>query len=787
MPPLSPVSAAPEFDEACRRILSVAKEGKAGDFAAFWHVSSAGFPPTTPLFYDRLLAVSKKNAGMLSTVTGVLTENLGRLAQEGRQRDMLRTILEAGPHFGGLTDMRSLALKAVRDLHGRTPDFEKVLEASAMATDKVPVETGIRRLNGLLRLTPGRVYTHKQFGEGVIRSLDLKAGKVLIDFANEKGRPFNFEGVKQFLTYRAPETFLARRAAAPEGLRDMAESDPVGLVKLALESHNRTLKQGELKSLLLAGLMTDSQWTSWWARVRPQLRLDPYLDTDAKVGAHATITLRDRPRTLEEEVRDLFFGAEDSPADRAGAVDLLAKAVRQGNTSVPYDLMKALLHEVEHTAKNHRSAEGRIQDAFLVSDLLGLLDKSTALAWPATLPKADQLIDKLSDDYGVVAAMEPEDHALRALRLAIQRDGGDLAVTRAARALPLMPARVAAAIWKDFDGDEEHRQQLSPVLQSVVDQPLRNPDLFFWAIKIILDDEIAGHLHEQFPPSSFVPELLGTLEQLFQEGEGGSVGRDRDRAAEAKALASRVRTFLAAKKFDVLCRAAEQMSVDQVNRLRKQVQNHPAFHESMKVEADKQLGMTRRDADVVAAQQSAAAAVSKSSTDIPAHVPMELRPDQDLHWTTPAGRLAKFQELEELRTVKIPHNQAEIEKARSEGDLRENAGYTYAKEMQKVLMAQLAKMQRDIATARDYEPGKVNLGQIGFGVRFTARNLHEGVEETYTVFGKFEADADRNIISYQAPFALQFLGRKLDEQFTVRRVDGREVGYQVLRIESALE
>jgi transcription elongation factor GreA len=771
--------APPDFDEACRRILSAAKEGKAGDFGKIWQESTDGLPPTAPLFYDRLLAVSKKNKDMLNTVTLTLMENLETLQEKRQHRELLKTIMEAGPHFGPLADLRKLAITAARDLHGTTPQFNEALEASGLNGDKVPVETGIRRLNGILRLTPGRVYSHKAFGEGVIRTLDLKAGKVTMDFASEKGRPFNFEGVKQFLTYRAPDSFLALRASAPDKLREMAENDPVALVKLALEANNRTLKQGELKSLLLAGLMSDSQWTNWWTRVRPLLRLDAYLDTDAKSGAHSTISLRAKPRTLEEEVRELFFGAEDSPSDRAGAIELLSRAAKQGHATVPVDLVNSLLQEIARTARNHKTAEARLQDTFLADDLLSLAPGSTR---PTDLPTISDLVPDLADDYAGLAALDPEDHAIRAIKLIIERDG-ESAVSRSARALAGMSAKVAATVWRIFDADEEDRQQLAPVLQTVLDHPMRNPDLFFWAVKTVLDDEAGSHLRDQFPPSSFVPELLGTLEQLHVEGEGGPGSRDR--TGDAKTLATKVRTFLAAKKFDVLCRAAQQMSIDQVNRLRRQMSLHPAFNESMKAEADRQLSMTRRDADVVAVQQAAAAA-SARTTDIPLTVPQELRPDNDYHWTTTAGRMTKFAELEELRTVKIPHNQAEIEKARAEGDLRENAGYTYAKEMQKVLMAQMAKMQRDVATARDYDLERINLGSVGFGVRFRAQNLDEAAEETYTVLGKFEADADNNIVSYHAPFTQQFLGRKAGEEFLVKRVDGREVRYKVVAIENAL-
>jgi transcription elongation factor GreA len=774
----------PEFSAIEKLLLTLAKEGKTKEFLAAWEKETQDGLPITPLFYDRLAKTSQKNAAMVDTVQLAILGSIENLLKAEKWRALLRALLEIAPQYPNLPGMRKAAIEAATQLHSSNSAFGEVLEASGLKSEKVPVETAIRRLNGLLRLTPGRVYTHKSFGEGIIRTMDLRQGKVVIDFSTEKGRPFNLDGVRQFLTYQPPDSFLALRATHPEQLRNLAENDPVELVKLALQGHRGTLKQGELKALLNAGILTESQWNSWWPKSRSLLRLDPYLDMDAKAGAHSSITLRSKPRTLEEEVMDLFFASDDNPSDRFAAIELLNKAKAQTSDTLDFlTLIPRMVAEIARTSANHKNPESQILDAFLLEDL-SMLAPPDSETWPPGLPKSESLVRHLTDDYQVLATIQPEKFAIRALRLAIERDG-ERSFQNFARAFPTMPASVGAELWSYFDKDEEHRQQFGPVLQSIIDHPLRNPDLFVWAVKRALDDVPGGHIHDHFPPATFIPELLGILEQLHIESDATG-GANRDRVADAKLIVSKVRTLLAAKKFELVCRAAEKMTVDQVNRLRKQIASHKAFNDTMKTEADRQLSMTRRDADVAAQQQATVAAASRSS-DIPANVPPDLRPDMDYHWTTPSGRLAKFREMEELRTVKIPANQMEIEKARAEGDLRENAGYLYAKEMQKVLSAQLAKMQRDVSTARDFPPDRVSLTHIGFGVRFTAHNITEDSKESYTVFGQFEVDAARNIVSYQAPFTQQFLGRKLNEEFTVRRVDGREVRYKVLTIEPAIE
>src|SRR5690606_33384475 len=146
------------------------------------------------------------------------------------------------------------------------------------------------------KLSPGRAYQHATWVVGVIKELNLDTGKVTLDFPAEQGRVLTLAGVRDILAYLAPTHFLARRATEPVALNDLAEQDPAAVVRLILESFKGRVKQGEMKSMLLDGVLQESRWTNWWGRARTAMKMDPMIDFD-KGGAYSEITLRAKPKT----------------------------------------------------------------------------------------------------------------------------------------------------------------------------------------------------------------------------------------------------------------------------------------------------------------------------------------------------------------------------------------------------------------------------------------------------------------------------------------------------------
>lgn len=76
---------------------------------------------------------------------------------------------------------------------------------------------------------------------------------------------------------------------------------------------------------------------------------------------------------------------------------------------------------------------------------------------------------------------------------------------------------------------------------------------------------------------------------------------------------------------------------------------------------------------------------------------------------------------------------------------------------------------------------------IGFGTGFHATNLATGAREYFFVLGRWESDPDRRVFSYQAPFIIQLMGRKVGDTVTVRIGEDRETTYRIESIENALK
>ena len=61
-----------------------------------------------------------------------------------------------------------------------------------------------------------------------------------------------------------------------------------------------------------------------------------------------------------------------------------------------------------------------------------------------------------------------------------------------------------------------------------------------------------------------------------------------------------------------------------------------------------------------------------------------------------------------------------------------------------------------------------------------------GEKEAYTVLGRWEANAERKILSYLAPLVQQFLGKKIGEEVVIQHPGGGETPYRVTAISNAL-
>lgn len=133
--------------------------------------------------------------------------------------------------------------------------------------------------------------------------------------------------------------------------------------------------------------------------------------------------------------------------------------------------------------------------------------------------------------------------------------------------------------------------------------------------------------------------------------------------------------------------------------------------------------------------------------------------------------LAQLQaEYEELINVRRPQIIRAVADARSEGDLRENAGYHAAKNDQGFIEGRIRdlEMMFKLVDIIDESPaaakGGVNAVRLGASVTVEI----DGERETYTIVGPVEAKPTQGRISNVSPVGKALLGRKVGDTVNIQ-------------------
>jgi len=137
-------------------------------------------------------------------------------------------------------------------------------------------------------------------------------------------------------------------------------------------------------------------------------------------------------------------------------------------------------------------------------------------------------------------------------------------------------------------------------------------------------------------------------------------------------------------------------------------------------------------------------------------------------------------ELETLRTEGRDKMSADIEEARSHGDLRENAEYHAAKDEQGKMEARIRQLEQLLRDARIGEPQALDAVRPGLKVVLEV----DGDEETYLVGSREDQHDELEILSAESPMGRAILGATVDGKVTFSTPNGTEIGVRVLAIEA---
>jgi len=580
-------------------------------------------------------------------------------------------------------------------------EFEKM--ASAGKLDRHHIEA-------LVQLTDSGFCMHRSWGFGKIKTVDTVFARFTIDFTNKVGHTMDLSFAAESLKPIGKEHILARKAADLEGLRQVAATSHLELVKLVLNSYGGKATVDQIQQVLVPDIIRDD-WKKWWEAAKHELKKDGHFLVPVKKA---------------EPI--VFQAKEVSLQDRLMAEFRLAKGLK-ARIAVTGELLKNA-----HDLSNPQAAATEVITA-LNSEIVSYQRTQPAVALEAIFAR---------DDIRAMAGVQPGEHELQTGAIWSQ----DLKLGPLMEQLPAGKHRRALESFKAAN-TEHWSDVLRNTLNTVPAKLCREfAGLLIHEGKFDQLKETLGRLISQHTASS---ELLLWLAKdrndSFADILGPEVFRamltamERDQFNEKRS--NRLRDFILDDQ-ELLVELIGSADLEVIKDLTRALQFSPSFDDM-----DKRSLLAR----IVKSYPAIQSLISGEQTKQDTHLVVS--------WESLERRKRDYHELVEK---KIPANSKEIAIARSYGDLRENHEYKAAKEMQKLLMKQKAELESQLVRARGTDFANARTDVAGIGTLVRATDMEANHVEQFTILGAWDSEPEKGIISYLSPVAQALLNHKVGDQ-----------------------
>ncbi|MDA7888067.1 GreA/GreB family elongation factor [Akkermansiaceae bacterium] len=597
------------------------------------------------------------------------------------------------------------------------PDVAKLVEAG-----RINEAVGEK----LSKIAPGSYRIHKGYGGGVVTDWDLFGGKVTIDFEKEKGKVMGLKLALEKTEAVEPDDVRAQKVSQIDELKELAKSDPVQLVARTISSHGGYMTMDQLDAELAGSVIEADIYKKWWEKTKKALRESKLVSVPTK---------RTDPLVLREE--------SASPGE-ALVEDLEMARSAKGRVKA--------LEAIQREAPLVASVEGLLKTAFgIVNDAALKLVKLS----PAQSLELVALRDEIADEVKQEDAIEPSAPKISDILIVAEStlsdDLNQVAAARLKRILEAFPIAFGedwvTQILKVFGrissrgvseiakllAEKEESEKLNEHIRIAISRHALGPDSLAWICrerKKAASDVFDGAVGSV---------ILTVLEQDSMDDGPRRSGRLGNLLLDDKELVP-----------DLL----DGMELNDVRNFARKLLSSPAFPE-----LDRKSLMARVIKKVPETQEmvSGEAAGTKEDTLM-------------VSWESLDRRKAEYEDLVNNR---IPANVKEISVARSHGDLRENFEYHAAKQMQTVLNTRKNDLERDLERARPTDFAGADTSSVNIGTKINLK-IKGGGDRQMTMLGAWDADPDKQIVSYLSEIGQILVGKSVGDEVEIRDTDTEE-------------
>jgi len=666
---------------------------------------------------------------------------------------------------------RKEIIECYRKKYSFHSQLEKYIRISNLSQNYRSVHQAISDFEKHIAFDKGNFVYHRTWGVGRIKS--IADDSIIIDFSKERDRSMSLKlAVEALKTLSKDHIWVKKATMKKDELRDRIKDKKddtkneniIWALKIIIKSFDNSCDMKRIKQELSPALLTAGEWSTWSSKARDILKSNP--DFAVNQENNDIFTVRDRSVTVTEKLHNEFMAQSDF-YDKAAVI---RDYVKSDQTSPYSDLFSEMLkyftdyvNKTEgkqdgsqpHPAKNH--AEYTAASFLLINELASHEDKAkNEKKYSHILSEmkknfADILEDKNPEEISVlykkIKDKNLKEEFLKNVKLFIPQ-WPDIYIRLFSVSQDIsISEQLEKAGYKDklsalcnecFDHFRDYREAVVWIYKNAGKKD------WFKDANISEEKQLITLIHVLNITYRDIENNKETIENrkinkavhniLFKEGKLTSFIDNSDEEA-----ITRIFTFI---------NGVKDLDPQDKQNLRSRILD--------KIPEFKFLGDTEKK-----------------------EIYMGL-------WVTHAMYEEKKKLQAHINDVEIPANSREIDEARDQGDLKENAEYKAAKEKQEQLKFQLAKLNEEFEKAQLFDPNSINTSKVSFGTKVYLYNETDEKKVEYTILGPWESDPNNNIISYLSPFGKALISRKQGEKFiSAGDEDGKRISYLVEKIEAA--
>jgi transcription elongation factor GreA len=583
----------------------------------------------------------------------------------------------------------------------------------------------------------GNFVYHRSWGIGKI--VNIKDDMFIIDFAHKQNHKMSLKmAVSALKTLRKEHIWVLKATKDKKELAKSIEEDPVWALKIIIKSFDNMANMKQIKNELVPDLFSSSKWSKWSAEARKILKTNPIFGNYPDKLDHFMV--RDKPISFEEKTFNKFK-AEKNFFNRVKTIqDFL-------NHSDPdSEYFNEMFSYFVGFAKSYSSVTELVISSFL------LIQKIIAI-YPFLNPELQydfkDLLNQAEDKVTIFSKIEDAE---------LKKEF-------------LIQLKTHVAEWEDYYIDlfrfylnrfiieeliaHSRLNKISELFYNLLDHYREFREPFIWFVRNMIDEQWFVKLGVE--NEKILICMVHLLDITFRE-----IKNRRDVSLNRK-LNKQIQHFLFSE--DRLLHHIMNADEDSITRLYTLVDDIKDLDPSIKIQLKQKIRSRYPGFHFLGEQ--------------------EKEKVRGRLIVTRKGYQEKQTFLKHIIEEEIPENSKEIGIAMKKGDLRENAEYKSALEKQEMLKTSASKLQEELQNAEIFNENDIDLNKVTFGTAVELTNLTTEEQEEYIIFGPWESDPSKNIISYLSPLGTSLYNHKVGQELKFK-INEQEFHYQIKNIKKAV-